>query len=150
MSRSALFVIDIQHELAQDPKTQIPHAERVCAASEKILTAARSIVDSYRMKDQRSPSVIVFVQHEEKPDDGTLVRDTGPWRLVYEPRPGVEEEFLVAKTTRQWDHPHRLRLLYESQSVPGSDHLSGQPTFELTCTHLQVIPSSRIQLWQGS
>lgn len=109
MSRSALFVIDIQRELAQDPKTRIPHAERLCSASEKILAAARGVIDSYRSKDQRSPSVIVFVQHEERPDEGTLVRGTEPWKLVFEPRQGVEEEVLVAKTTRQC-FPLRLYL----------------------------------------
>lgn len=107
MSRSALFVIDIQRELAQDPKTQIPHAERVCSAGDQILVEARRIIDSYRTEGQRSPSIIVFVQHEERPEDGTLLRDTEPWRLVFEPRQGVEEEVLVAKTTRA---PSPLRL----------------------------------------
>lgn len=101
MPRSALFVIDIQRELAQDPKTRIPHAERVCSAGEKIIAAARNIIDSYRHKDQQLPSIIVFVQHEEKVDEGTLVRDTEPWKLVFEPRDGVNKEILVAKTTRE-------------------------------------------------
>ncbi|KUI56054.1 Streptothricin hydrolase [Cytospora mali] len=100
MPRSALFVIDIQRELAQDPKTRIPHAERVCSAGEKILSVARGIIDTYRSSEQQSPSTIVVVQHEERPEDGTLVRDTEPWRLVFEPRDGVREEVLVAKTTR--------------------------------------------------
>lgn len=102
MPRSALFVIDIQRELAYDPKTQIPHADRIRSAGEKILSAARGIIDQYRTAQKQSPSVIVFVQHEEKPDQGTLVRDTEPWRLVFEPRDGVQEERLVAKTTRQY------------------------------------------------
>lgn len=101
MPRSALFVIDIQRELAHDPKTRIPHADRICSAGEKILAAARNIVDQYRTAQKQSPSIIVFVQHEEKPEDGTLVKDTEPWRLVFEPREGVQEESLVAKTTRQ-------------------------------------------------
>ncbi|KAI7782701.1 hypothetical protein LA080_013037 [Diaporthe eres] len=100
MPRSALFVIDIQRELAHDPKTQIPHADRIRSAGEKILSAARDIIDQYRTAQTQSPSVIVFVQHEEKPDEGTLVRDTEPWKLVFEPRDGVQEERLVAKTTR--------------------------------------------------
>lgn len=102
MPRSALFVIDIQRELADDAKTQIPHADRICSAGEKILSAARGIVDQYRTAQKKSPSVIVFVQHEEKPDEGTLVRDTEPWRLVFEPRDNVQEERLVAKTTREY------------------------------------------------
>lgn len=102
MPRSALFVVDIQHELAQDPKTRIPHSERVCSAGEKILIAARAIIDSYRQKTQESPSTIVFVQHEEKPEEGTLVRDTEPWKLVFAPREGVKEEILIAKTTREF------------------------------------------------
>lgn len=105
MPRSALFVVDIQRELAQDPKTRIPHAERVCSTGEKILAAARTIIDSYRSKSQESPSLIVFVQHEEKPDEGTLVRGTEPWHLVFDPREGVKEEILIAKTTRKSEDP---------------------------------------------
>ncbi|KAI3390242.1 hypothetical protein diail_11127, partial [Diaporthe ilicicola] len=100
MSRSALFVIDIQRELAHDPKTRIPHADRICSAGGKILESARDIIDQYRTTQKQSPSIIVFVQHEEKPEEGTLVRDTDPWKLVFEPREGVQEERLVAKTTR--------------------------------------------------
>lgn len=102
MPRSALFVIDIQRELAHDPKTRIPHADRIRSAGEEILSAARDIIDQYRTAQKQSPSVIIFVQHEEKPDQGTLVRDTEPWKLVFEPRDGVQEERLVAKTTRQY------------------------------------------------
>lgn len=105
MSRSALFVVDIQHELAKDPKTKIPHAERVCSAGDKILATARNIIDSYRDSAQPSPSMIVFVQHDEKPEDGTLVKGSEAWKLVYEPRPGVDEEILVAKTTRESSEP---------------------------------------------
>lgn len=101
MLRSALFVIDIQRELAQDPKTCIPHAERIRFAGEKILKSARDIIDAYRIKEEQSPSVILFVQHEEKPEDGTMVRGSEPWRLVFEPREGVKEEILIGKTTRQ-------------------------------------------------
>lgn len=115
MTRSALFVIDIQRELAQDPKTRIPHADRVCAAGEQILVAARSIVDAYRSKDQQSPSIIVFVQHEEKAGEGTLVRDTEPWKLVLEPRDGVDDEILVAKTTRE----HVLLLIHTELALFG-------------------------------
>lgn len=97
MSRSALFVVDIQHELALDPKTRIPHAERICSAGEKILTSARGIIDSYRVAGQQSPSIIAIVQHEEEPEGGTLVRGTEPWKLVFEPRDGVKEELLIAK-----------------------------------------------------
>lgn len=102
MPRSALFVVDIQRELAQDPKTRIPHAERIRAAGDKILVTARDIIDSHRNKAQESPSIIVFVQHEEKPEQGNLVRDTEPWKLVFEPREGVKEEILVSKTTRKY------------------------------------------------
>lgn len=101
MPRSALFVVDIQRDLALDPKTRIPHAERICAAGDKILVAARDIIDSYRTKDHESPSIIVFVQHEERPEQGSLVRDSEPWKLVFEPREGVQEEILVGKTTRK-------------------------------------------------
>lgn len=97
----ALFVIDIQNELAIDTQTRIPHADRIKASGETILSAARSVIDSYRDSEQTSPSIIVFVQHEESLEEGTMVRDTEPWKLVFNPRTNVAEEILVPKTTSE-------------------------------------------------
>ncbi|KAG7284563.1 hypothetical protein NEMBOFW57_010941 [Staphylotrichum longicolle] len=93
---TALFVIDIQNDLATDPNTRIPHSARIKAAGEKILAAARATKNI----PQSGPSTIVFVQHEEKPESGSLVRGSEPWQLVFEPRPGASTERLVAKWTR--------------------------------------------------
>lgn len=97
--RSALFVIDIQNDLATDPKTRIPHADRIKISGEAILMAARSVIDSYRDNNKTSPSIIVFVQHEESPEDGELVKGSEAWELVFSPRAGVDEEMLVGKNT---------------------------------------------------
>ncbi|KAK3689738.1 Isochorismatase-like protein [Podospora appendiculata] len=93
----ALFVIDIQNYLAADAATQIPHADRIRATGTKILLTARGIVDR---NCTQSPFRIVFVQHEQLPGDGPLIKGTQPWKLVFEPREGVREETLVAKSTR--------------------------------------------------
>jgi len=98
MQRTALFVIDIQNELAGDLETQIPHASRVCSAGQRILDKARAKIDLVRLEGNQSPMVIVFVQHEEKPGDGSLVRGSRPWELVFRPREKDEDELLVAKT----------------------------------------------------
>ncbi|PYI03685.1 hypothetical protein BO78DRAFT_431900 [Aspergillus sclerotiicarbonarius CBS 121057] len=99
-SRTALFVIDIQNELAISPETRIPHSERILTASTEILKTARSIIDAHRETSRLSPSVIVFVQHEEGPaNGGTLIKGTEPWELCFQPRAGVEEEIYVSKTT---------------------------------------------------
>ncbi|CAK7232360.1 hypothetical protein SBRCBS47491_008243 [Sporothrix bragantina] len=95
-TRTALFVIDVQAELARDLATQIPHADRVVQAGERILKSARHAVA--KGGEANSPSIIVFIQHEET--DGTLLRDSEAWQLVLPPQPGVETELLVAKTTR--------------------------------------------------
>lgn len=98
-ARTALFVIDIQGELARDPATQIPHAGRVVQAGQKILQAARRAIKNGRGNtDSSIPSIIVFVQHEET--NGTLLRGSEAWQLVLPPQSGVETEMLVAKTTR--------------------------------------------------
>ncbi|KAJ4421043.1 hypothetical protein N0V82_003947 [Gnomoniopsis sp. IMI 355080] len=143
MPRSALFVVDIQRELAQDPKTRISHAEKVCSAGDKILVAARAIIDSYRQKTQESPSIIVFIQHEEKPEEGTLVRDTEPWQLVFQPREGVREEMLIAKTTRD---------TFES-NPDLADQLKSQDILEIVIFGIQseccVVSTSRGALKAG-
>ncbi|KAL1910918.1 hypothetical protein Sste5344_003090 [Sporothrix stenoceras] len=98
-TRTALFVIDIQGELANDPATQIPYADRVVQAGTKILQSARrAIADASATIDDKTPSIIVFVQHEET--DGGLVRGSEAWKLVFPPQSGVDTEILVPKTTR--------------------------------------------------
>ncbi|KAH8697864.1 Isochorismatase-like protein [Talaromyces proteolyticus] len=94
-ARTALFVIDIQNELAVNDDTRIPHAERIRNSGEKILQAARTVIDSYREKAATSPFIIVFVQHE----DSCLVVGSKPWELVFKPRPNVEQEILISKKT---------------------------------------------------
>ncbi|KAK4113237.1 Isochorismatase hydrolase [Canariomyces notabilis] len=98
MATTALFIIDIQNDLATDPKTQIPYAERIREAGDKILSAARRIVDS--QQDAQPSPVLVFVQHEEKPEDGPLIRGSDAWGLVFEPRADCRSEMLVHKNTR--------------------------------------------------
>ncbi|KAH8646100.1 Isochorismatase-like protein [Xylariales sp. PMI_506] len=100
--RRALFLIDVQNELAADASSKVPRADELLSALSSILAAARGIIDVNRREDQpkASPFILVIVQHEEKPEDGNLVRDTDPWRLVFEPRLDVNEEWLVSKTTR--------------------------------------------------
>jgi nicotinamidase-related amidase len=93
---SALFVIDIQHDLAGDPKTEIPHAARIRDAGEVILSAARGISQT----EGAQPPLIVFVQHEEAPEEGPLVKGSDPWKLVFEPQTNNSREILVPKTTR--------------------------------------------------
>lgn len=98
MSRSALFVIDIQGINAIDPTTRIPHAQRINSAGDKILSTARQTIDSFRDKGEQSPSIIVFVQHE----DESMVKGSDEWKLAFDPRDGVPEEVLVGKTTSEW------------------------------------------------
>ncbi|KAK3314522.1 Isochorismatase-like protein [Apodospora peruviana] len=102
MAATALFVIDIQNDLAKDPNTRITHAERIKTAGKKILTAARALIDNKTGPTDRGGGMtcILFVQHEEDPEAGALVRGTEPWKLVFEPRAAIDREILVAKTTR--------------------------------------------------
>jgi nicotinamidase-related amidase len=100
MSRTALFVIDIQNDLATLPQTRIPHAQRIRDAGTQILAAARGYIDRHTAANAATPPLlaIVFVQHEEPPESGALVRGSEPWKLVFEPRDDASE-MLVGKTT---------------------------------------------------
>jgi nicotinamidase-related amidase len=100
MPRTALFVVDIQEELAGDSGSQIPHAGRVKEAGTKILADARKVIDAAREKGEDPPLNIVFVQHEEKPEDGTMIRGSKAWQLTFTPRERDRAERIVAKTTR--------------------------------------------------
>ena len=102
MPKTALFVIDIQNEMAGEGfSTAIPHAKRIRTTAAEILNRARNAVDSAHKKSQSPPLELVFVQHEEFSETGGgLIRDTEPWKLVFNPREeeSVPAEKLVAKT----------------------------------------------------
>ncbi|KAL1903910.1 hypothetical protein Sste5344_010357 [Sporothrix stenoceras] len=98
-THTALFVIDIQDELARDPATRIPHADRVVQAGERILQSARQAIQNAKANtNTETPSIIIFVQHEET--DGTLLRGSEAWQLVLPPKSNTTTELLVAKATR--------------------------------------------------
>lgn len=103
MGRTALFVIDIQNEMAGNAKTEIPTADRIREAGTKILETSRGLV----APSGTQPALIVFVQHEEKPENGSLVRGTEPWKLVFNPNEGAKDEILVAKTHCELIRPVR-------------------------------------------
>jgi hypothetical protein len=104
---TALFVIDIQNDLATDPATRIPHASRIRSAGEQILSAARAGIEAKHNTTTISrPTTIIFVQHEEQPEDGPLVRGTEPWNLVFDPLPDAPTERLVPKSTRNYATPN--------------------------------------------
>jgi nicotinamidase-related amidase len=91
MSRTALFVIDIQNSLANST-TEIPHASRIRQAAETILKTVRG-----RSSPESRPDRFI-VQHEESPESGDLVRGTESWELVFSPR--GDDERLLSKHTR--------------------------------------------------
>ena len=94
-SKTAVFVIDIQHDLVGDPKTEIPHAAQIQEAVTSILAIVRQL-----NAQAEKPSLVVFVQHEESPESGSLVRGSDAWQLAFNPQLGLEHEILIAKTTR--------------------------------------------------
>ncbi|KAL2146381.1 hypothetical protein VTI28DRAFT_4134 [Corynascus sepedonium] len=97
---AALFVIDIQNDLATDPSSKIPHASRIRSSGEKIISAARTALQTQKNNTAFRLKSIIFVQHEEGPENGTLVRGSDPWKLVFEPIPGEATERVVPKWTR--------------------------------------------------
>ena len=100
MIRTAIFVIDIQNDLAGDPETEIPSAQRIRDAANIIIDKAREVIEHHVQLKNLSPITLVFVQHEETPDKGPLIRGSKPWELVFRPDDSSPYEQLVSKTTR--------------------------------------------------
>jgi nicotinamidase-related amidase len=101
MPRTALFVIDIQVGIAQDPSTEIRQAQRVRDAGTQILARSRAAIAKARTKSQQPNIEIVVVQHEEEPDSGTLIRGSRAWEVVFKPREDDHGERLVSKNVRE-------------------------------------------------
>jgi nicotinamidase-related amidase len=101
MARTALFVIDIQVELAQNATTEIPHAQRIRQAGTTILQRARQAIDSTSKHGGVPDLEIVFVQHEEVAEKGPLVKKSKPWELIFKPRHNNRWETLVSKDVRK-------------------------------------------------
>ena len=107
MSRTALLIIDIQHDLASDPATRIPHAARLLDAAGKVIASTRRQLDSLRTTSNSQPAspsrpLLVFVQHAEDPASGPLVEGSEAWALVFRPREGDGDEVLVGKRTGEF------------------------------------------------
>ncbi|KAJ5168397.1 uncharacterized protein N7482_003991 [Penicillium canariense] len=98
MARTALFVIDIQADLAQNPRTEIPYAARIRDVGAAVLSKARIAIDNELGRGLGANLSIIIVQHHETPENGSLVRGSKPWELVFKPR--NETERIVEKTTR--------------------------------------------------
>ncbi|KAK4212273.1 Isochorismatase-like protein [Rhypophila decipiens] len=104
---TALFIIDIQKDLALNEATQIPHAERVKSATTAILASARRLL----VRTTTTNDIIVFVQHHEPLERGPLQKSTTAWELVFEPtEEGLRSgrEIVVEKDTRDTfeSNPH--------------------------------------------
>jgi nicotinamidase-related amidase len=102
MPHTALFIIDIQNDLALHSQTAVPAAGRIRNAGAAILETARARIKALKKQGKDSDLIIVFVQHEEKPEDGVMVRGSTPWELVFKPRDGEAEERVVSKNVREW------------------------------------------------
>ena len=98
MAKKALFIIDVQDELALDPLTRIPHAGRIRDAGDALLQRARKHNDQARSKGEDPSLQLIFVQHDEP--DGTMMKGSKAWELVFIPRDGDDIERLVAKQTK--------------------------------------------------
>lgn len=94
-------MIDIQHALALNPSTAIPHASRIIKSGTAILEKARDYIDSTRARGGKPDLDIVVVQHEETPDRGDLQRGTQAWKLAFPQRDGDDNERLVYKDVRE-------------------------------------------------
>lgn len=101
MTRTALFVIDIQVDLAQSPTTEIPYASRIREAGIAILQRARQAIDISSECGKVPDLEIVFVQHEELPEKGPLLTGSKAWELVFKPREHNGWERLVEKDVRE-------------------------------------------------
>src|SRR5579883_1888148 len=99
MTETALFVIDIQNDLAGCADTEIPDAQRIRDAAATLLKNSRSVIRDAVEKDKIPSITLAFVQHEESPDKGLLNKGTKPWELVFPPSATNACEQLVSKTT---------------------------------------------------
>jgi len=106
MSRTALFVIDIQHVLASNPSSRIPHAARIIDTGTKILASTRALIEHSHTHGSTPALEIITVQHEETPDKGNLQRSSKEWELAFPPL--ADEQHLVPKDVRRYIHPKAL------------------------------------------
>ncbi|KAJ4310516.1 hypothetical protein N0V94_008403 [Neodidymelliopsis sp. IMI 364377] len=100
MTRTALFVVDIQRALANSPSTEIPNASRIRSAGTSILAHARASIDSARARNQTPDLDIIIVQHDEDAKNGPLQPGTEAWDLVFPVRKNDANERLVSKSVR--------------------------------------------------
>lgn len=149
MSRTALFVIDIQRALADSHQTQIPHAKRIIDAGTTILEVEREIIDHSGIRGELPHLEIIVVQHEETPEKGNLQRGSTEWELVFPPRYQghdlvVRDEYLISKDVREYSSP---QLLHIGELKLKGDTFASNPTLaaELKARDVGTIVAFGIQ-----
>lgn len=96
MPRTALFCVDMQAELAQDPQTEVPAAARMRDVGKSILTKARTVIKDQRAQGVHPDLSIIIVQHYETGEGEALRKGSRAWELVFKPED--ETERIVEKT----------------------------------------------------
>lgn len=95
----ALFVIDVQVDLAQDPATQIADATELRATLSTVLHHVRSVNAGLQTPHVR----LVFVQHNDRDADDALAMGKPGWQLVFAPLT-ADGDWLVHKSDREPDN----------------------------------------------
>ena len=97
MPHTALFVIDIQAYLAENPQTEVPHAARIRDVGQAILSKARAAINRACAQGTEPNLRIVIVQHHETDAGADLIKGSKAWELVFQPQ-DERTERIVEKT----------------------------------------------------
>lgn len=112
---TAFFVIDVQRDLAQDPKTAVPDASTICHTISSSIEHARA-TESIR---------VIFVQHDDTEEGEALYPGTEGWKLVFEPR--GEQEWLYRKTVGEYCISKNPRIMFQGKLMYKGDVFTSNP-----------------------
>ena len=97
-SRTALFVIDVQVDLAQKADSEVPDAEAIREALSNLIKGVRDYNDTEKTNAAQKVQ-LVFVQHNDLDPEDPLAKGKPTWELVFKPNEH-EGDWYISKDVR--------------------------------------------------
>lgn len=98
LHRSALFIIDVQVDIADQVDSEVPDASAIRETLDKLIKGVREHNHS-RVSNDSEKVQLIFVQHNDRNPEDPLAKGKPTWELVFKPNEH-EGDWYVTKDVR--------------------------------------------------
>ncbi|MCO5565769.1 hypothetical protein L7F22_019444 [Adiantum nelumboides] len=95
--KTALFIIDVQVDLAEKADSEVPDAEAIREALNSLIKGVRDYNHNQSVTSQKVQ--LIFVQHNDRNPKDPLAKGKSTWELVFKPKE-EEGDWYISKDVR--------------------------------------------------